>query len=48
MNLYKHLTLKDRDIILKGLLNNLSYQETEFSKSTISLEISRNSIKEKR
>lgn len=50
MSLYKHLTLKEREMILKGLLNNLSYQEISqkigCSKSTISREISRNGGKE--
>lgn len=27
MRLYKHLTLKEREMILKELLNTLSYQE---------------------
>lgn len=51
MSLYKHLTLKDRELILKGLSNHLSYQKIAMqigcSKSTISREISRNSGKEK-
>lgn len=51
MSLYKHLTLKDRELILKGLSNHLSYQKIAMqigcSKSTISREISRNGGKEK-
>ena len=46
MSLYKHLTLKDREIILTGLNLNHSYQviatKIGCSKATISREVSRN------